>query len=115
MAGVSWPRWPKLGWLGRWWHLVLRESPANSRLGGTEGARGSTVEVLGCFIGAVWVRAWGWASLDAGAQCRVPRACSGTSARVEHVDVGFCSCSNTYRAHIFVNLARSPCRICSAD
>jgi hypothetical protein len=84
----------------------LGESPANSGLGGTEGVRGSTVEVLGCFIGEARVRAHGWVSLDVGARCQVPRACSGATARVEHVDVGFCSCSNAYRAHIFANLGK---------
>jgi hypothetical protein len=78
----------------------------NSGLGGTEDVRGSTVEVLGCFIGVARVRAWGRASLGACARCQVPRACSGASARVEHVDVGFYSCSNAYRAHIFANLGK---------
>jgi hypothetical protein len=107
MAGVSWPRWQKLGWLGGRWHVVLREKSGELGLGRDYGHAGEYGRGLGgCFIGAARARARGRASLGAGVRCRVPRACSGASARVEHVDVCFCSCSNTYRAHIFVNLGK---------
>jgi hypothetical protein len=82
------------------------ESPANSGMGGVVSVGGVRSKPWGCFIGTAQARAWGLASLGAGAQCRVAWACSGASARVEHVDVRFCSCSSAYRAQIFANLGK---------
>jgi hypothetical protein len=63
MAGVGWPRWPKLGWLGGRWRLL---SAAISGLGESEGVRGDTAKVVGALIGGArhmrmgrGDRAWG--------------------------------------------------------
>jgi hypothetical protein len=94
---------------------VLMEKSGELGHGRTMGVRGSTVEALGCFIGAARSRARSRASLGVGARCRVPRACSGASARVEHVDV--CSAPvQTPIGRISSRIwARLPCRICSPD
>jgi hypothetical protein len=33
MAGVSWPWWPKLGWRGGRWRVMLREKSGEVGLG----------------------------------------------------------------------------------
>jgi hypothetical protein len=47
MAGASWPRWPKLEWLGGRWHVVLRGKSGELGHGRGCECRGSTVEALG--------------------------------------------------------------------
>jgi hypothetical protein len=70
------------------------ESPTNSGLGETKGVRGSKVEALGCFIGAGAGEGAGSGVARRGHVGSGARACSGAQAKVEHVDVCFCSCSN---------------------
>jgi hypothetical protein len=83
------------------------ESPANSGLGGTESVRPSTVEALGCFIGESAGEGAGSGVARHGREGSGARACSGAPAKVEHVEVCFCSCSNacwsTKRAYLANN------------
>jgi hypothetical protein len=92
------------------WRAVARRAQGKVRWtrawAGLWACGGARSKPWGCFISAVRARARGLASLGAGARCLVPWACSSASARVKHVDVRFCSCSNAYRAQIFANLGK---------
>jgi hypothetical protein len=50
MAGMGWPRWPKLGWLSGRWRLL---SAVISCLGEGESGRGDMAEAVGALIGGV--------------------------------------------------------------